>query len=296
MTLLRQQNRRGFTLIELLVVIAIIAILIALLLPAVQQAREAARRSACQNNLKQVGLALHNYHDVHLTFPPGWIGVENGVVNFQGKSGFGWGAFVLPQLDQKPLYEELDFSESMTHATNLPWLVTPMAVLVCPSDPKPDTWTLTDHSSNQFDLWTTNYAGVFGSDDLEAVCPDSTPNIHCKGNGTFYHNSVVRIRDIRDGTSNTTMVGERKYVNGSDVQGTWAGAIPDAEESEVSVVGHAEEPPNAGIHPEDFGSHHPGGAQFVLADGHVRFISENIDTGIVQALGTISNHELIGEY
>ena len=147
MTYTKLPDRRGFTLIELLVVIAIIAILIALLLPAVQQAREAARRSVCQNNLKQIGLALHNYHDVHRTFPPGWIGVESGVVNFEGESGFGWGAFILPYVDQAPLYQSFDFDESMVHAMNLSKLKQTLSVYLCPSDPKQDTWKITDHSS-----------------------------------------------------------------------------------------------------------------------------------------------------
>ena len=113
-----KRTRKGFTLIELLVVIAIIAILIALLLPAVQQAREAARRSTCKNNLKQIGISLHNYHDVHNAFPPGWIAVENNSPNIEGESGFGWGTMLLPYMDQAPLYQQMDFTVAMDVAPN----------------------------------------------------------------------------------------------------------------------------------------------------------------------------------
>ena len=105
----RNAVARGFTLVELLVVIAIIAVLIALLLPAVQQAREAARRTQCKNNLKQIGLALHNYHDNYNALPPGWIGVTNGGPDIYGLNGWGWASRILPQIDQSPLYNQLNF-------------------------------------------------------------------------------------------------------------------------------------------------------------------------------------------
>ncbi len=290
-------RRTGFTLIELLVVIAIIAILIALLLPAVQQAREAARRSTCKNNLRQIGLALHNYHDSHNAFPPGWIGVEAGVANFEAESGFGWGTQVLPYLDQGPLYNELILTQSMVSTNNQAWIDTVLPVFQCPSDPKPNTWEAEDESTNTFELATANYAGVFGTGELHD-CEGLTgaPNVVCSSNGMFFHNSSIRIRDITDGTSNTLMNGERRYVEGADLQGTWAGAVPDMEEGAAAVVGHASHPPNEGLHSEDFGSRHTGGAHFILADGHVRFISENINETLYQKLATIRGGEVIGEF
>lgn len=291
-------ERRGFTLIELLVVIAIIAILIALLLPAVQQAREAARRSTCKNNLKQLGLALHNYHDTHRGFPPGWMGVSStGLPNLEGESGFGWGAMILPFLDASPLYNYINFNESMVSPSNVPYLTSQKPVFKCPSDPKPNNWTITDHTSNSYELATTNYAALLGTTELDDCHSLSGyPNVHCKGDGMFYHNSIVKIRDITDGTSNTLMVGERKYVAGADIQGTWSGAVPGAHEAAASIVGHAHEPPNAGAHPEDFGSRHVGGAHFLMGDGRVRFISESIDEGLFQDLSTISGGEVLGEW
>ncbi|OYW13961.1 MAG: hypothetical protein B7Z55_16195, partial [Planctomycetales bacterium 12-60-4] len=141
-------HRRGFTLIELLVVIAIIAILIALLLPAVQQAREAARRSQCVNNLKQLGLAIHNYHDNFNAFPPGWIGVTNRTPDTEGNSGFAWGAHLLPQLDQSPLYGRLNFNrECYDPAFNAVAMSTVLPAFRCPSDPSQDTWMIGEEAN-----------------------------------------------------------------------------------------------------------------------------------------------------
>ena len=128
---------RGFTLIELLVVIAIIAVLIALLLPAVQQAREAARRTQCKNNLKQIGLALHNYHDNFSALPPGWIGVTGTVTDVYGMNGWGWGSKILPQIDQANLYNTMNFSVKMESPANALARVVPLAAFRCASDVAP---------------------------------------------------------------------------------------------------------------------------------------------------------------
>src|SRR4051812_46688665 len=139
----RQRRQiRGFTLVELLVVIAIIALLVALLLPAVQQAREAARRTQCRNNLKQVGLALHNYHDTNSTLPPGWVGVTSGQSDVNGINGWSWAARVLPQLDQSPLFNSINFNFQVGAASNLVPRTTGLAVYRCASDILPDKWNI----------------------------------------------------------------------------------------------------------------------------------------------------------
>jgi len=208
-----RQKRRGFTLIELLVVIAIIAILIALLLPAVQQAREAARRSQCKNNLKQIGLALHNYHDVFSTFPPGWIGVENGLPSPEGESGFAWGTMILPYLDQAPLYNQFNYTLAMDLAPNRGVLDNYLDVFSCPSDPKPNTFTIQDRNSTDVELAVSNYVGVFGTTEIHDCenAPGTAPvtsSGQCVSDGVFFHNSRIKMRDIIDGTSSTLMVGE----------------------------------------------------------------------------------------
>lgn len=319
--------RRGFTLIELLVVIAIIAILVALLLPAVQQAREAARRSSCKNNLKQIGLALHNYHDVHNTFPPGWIGARNNAHNtgldttdaagFRG--GFGWATMLLPALEAGNLYDRFNFNQPMADQAagqnvNEPFLVEPLATFQCPSDPKPDTFECEDGSSNPVEMGTANYMGVFGVSELEncEIGGGVTETEQCRGEGVFYHNSNVKFRDITDGTSNAIVVGERTtyYENlntrADPFYGTWTGIVANSEEAAERILAHAEHPPNwalradgAGMslgHPGDFGSSHKGGAQFVLGDGSVRFISENIDEVTFQRLGMIADGNVVGEF
>ncbi len=298
------RKKKGFTLIELLVVIAIIAILVALLLPAVQQAREAARRSSCKNNMKQIGLALHNYHDVHGAFPSGWIGVENRVANAEGESGFGWGTMLLPFMDQAPLYNQFDFSLPMDVAPNRPFLKSVLTTYQCPSDPKPEVFTIEDRNGVNIELATFNYPAVFGTVELHGCenAPGTAPvssSGQCVSDGAFYHNSKIRFRDFTDGSSSTLVVGERTTFtesNGEKFYGTWSGALPEVEEAAARTVGHAEHPPNENDHPEDFGSAHTGGAQFVLGDGHVVFISENIDEGVFQSLATRNGGEVIGEF
>ena len=175
--------RRGFTLIELLVVIAIIAILIALLLPAVQQAREAARRASCKNNLKQIGLALHNYHDVHSAFPSGWIGVTNEQPSVLGASGFAWGTMVLPYLDQGPLYGKFNLSNPLDASPNRALITQHLTVYQCPSDPKPETFKTPDQNGNPIEMATANYAGVFGTVELGDcyTSPAGTPPVSSQG-------------------------------------------------------------------------------------------------------------------
>lgn len=202
---------QGFTLIELLVVIAIIAILVALLLPAVQQAREAARRTQCRNNLRQIGLATHNYHDTHGAFPSGYI-VRNISATEMAPAetphngpGFAWGTMILPMIDQAPLYNQLNFSLNAHDVPNIGLGGTVLSAFRCQSDPAPDTFEVTDGSGNVYRLGSANYVGIFGygSVSMHAGQP--------QGPGIFYRNSRTRMRDIRDGTSNTIMVGERMH-------------------------------------------------------------------------------------
>ncbi len=318
----QNEKRSGFTLIELLVVIAIIAVLVALLLPAVQQAREAARRSACKNNMKQLGLALHNYHDVFSVFPPGWIGANaagpHTGLNSSDLTGFGngfsWGAMIAPYVEKIALYDQLDFSFPLTDPINSVSISAVIPTFQCPSDPKPDTAVVTDSSGNSFTLGTSNYMGVFGIRDVDdcEIGVGVTATEQCTAEGMFFHNSKVSMRDITDGTSSTFMLGERTtfYSNlntrANPFDGTWMGLVPNSAEGAERFLGHCEHHPNHALEkdasglsagdPGDFGSSHTGGAQFVLADGSVRFVSTNIDTPTFQKLGQISDGQPVGEF
>lgn len=299
-----RHRTRGFTLIELLVVIAIIAVLIALLLPAVQQAREAARRTQCRNNLKQIGLALHNYHDSHLVFPPGWIGASGGSHDMTGNNQFAWSVFLLPYLDQTPAYQQFNFSVGVLDAIHQDKRILPLAAFRCPSDFGTPVWNIEDESSPGTiitALSTSNYVASFGTTELED-CENGVANadgtgLHngqCRGNGTFYHNSKVLIRDFSDGTSNTFACGERSSTAGYS---TWLGVVPEGEEAPARVLGVADHLPNhKPLHLDDFSSHHVGGAFFVMGDGAVRFIADNISEDVYKGLFTLRGGELPEEF
>ena len=300
------KQSRGFTLIELLVVIAIIAILIALLLPAVQQAREAARRTQCKNNMKQLGLALHNYHDVHTAFPSGWIAVDNRVQSaHDGLNGAGWGTMILPYIEQSALYNQFNANLAIHDPVNVPFINNVLPAWQCPSDPKPDKWQIEEEGSPGTvlaELPTANYIGVFGTEELDGCenAPGTAPvlaNGQCRGNGIFYHNSKVQMRDITDGTTNTFIIGERRTDTALGWFSTWPGMVAEGEEAFQRILGSADHVPNDPVsHLDDFSSNHTGGAQFVLGDGSVRFISENVDHALYQSLRTIQGGEIVGEF
>jgi len=294
--------RKGFTLIELLVVIAIISVLIALLLPAVQSARAAARRTQHRNNMKQIGIALHNYHDVNLVFPPGWLGTSGGAPDVEGPSGFCWATLILPYLEQNNVYDLLDFNLPVTDPANLSvGAIGEMAVYRNPNDRGLAFFTINAEAppnSPLAQLPTTNYVGNFGTTELED-CEGQPAGFQCVGDGVFFHNSRVRIADIRDGTSNTFLVGERRSDRFQSPQwySTWLGVVAGGEEAFARVVGVADHTPNhPATHLDDFSSEGEAGVQFIFGDGRVRFISESIDEVLYRGLATRRGAEVQGEY
>lgn len=305
----RRTNSRlhsGFTLIELLVVLSIISVVVALLFPAVQNARAAARRAICSNKLKQMGIALHSYHELHETLPSGWIGVSQRFNDPDGLNGFGWGLMVLPYLEQQTVFEQFDADESLMSTRNDALLRTSIAAFRCPADSHTDAWEISHHDSGAIltTLAAANYVGVFGSSEELPGGRDLHDCEHlngqCKSNGVFYHNSRVRLSDIDDGLGNTFMIGERRSTIPGSPQhfhSTWSGVIPHGEDAFARVIGVTDHQPNSDDssepHLDDFSSHHDRGAMFLLADGHVRFISDKINRHAYQHCSTISNGELV---
>ncbi len=291
-------RKLGFTLIELLVVIAIIATLVAILLPAVQQAREAARRSSCKNNLKQIALALHNYADIHKVFPSSYTdtGTKNGKAGGQGKrGGWGWTAQILPQLEQNNLYDQFDFNAAPFGPFSTPENSDAMSTIVpafsCPSDTKPDVMSRfiegTDPAYIE-KIAVTSYVGNTGSYtgvpcELRSGYNVDTP----RDNGVLFVNSSVSFKDITDGTSNTLLLGEVTW-EASDTQLLYGnvdfegyarctGESSNAAGSYRHVRGCYYKMNGSTLQHKAYHSMHKGGAQFALCDGSVRFISENIE-------------------
>ncbi len=290
---------KGFTLIELLVVIAIIAILIALLLPAVQQAREAARRTQCRNNLKQIGLAAHNYHDTYGMLPAGWIGVEltTGLDFTEGSNGWGWASKLLPQLDQNNVYNQINFLQPVEDPVNMAPRTQVLSVFRCPSNAFHElTWTITDGTNPLAELALSNYPACFGTGEIHA-CEGNPAPFKCSGDGMFYHNSSLRFSNVTDGLSNTLMMGERKIRHNPDWHTTWTGVVPMGEETFESILGTTDHTPNnPANHLDDFSSFHASGAIFALGDGSARFIGQNIDLTVYQSLATRAKGEIVGEF
>tara|TARA_R110002095_G_scaffold164595_1_gene142526 strand:- start:465 stop:1382 length:918 start_codon:yes stop_codon:yes gene_type:complete len=296
--------QKGFTLIELLVVIAIIAILIALLLPAVQQAREAARRSTCKNSLKQIGIAMHNYHDTHSVFPPCVIDVALGGTNH---NLLGWATMILPYMDQAPLYNQIGSHNGFTSVEG-PWELalsgtTPAAnveltdartilpALNCPSDPMGGINTKLGNYGK------SNYVACSG--DLFDPPASSTYR------GISYQNSKTKMRDITDGTSNVFLTGERRTEK-TQIGSIWIGADKDGTEGTNSVARRVSAVAAAtntnvvyninGTDYAAFSSMHVGGAHFLMGDGAVRFVSENLNRDTFRNLGGIADGNVLGEF
>ena len=311
-------RRRGFTLIELLVVIAIIAVLIALLLPAVQSAREAARRTQCTNNLKQIGLALHNYHNAVGTFPPGLIS-KPGPDGDNAGPGWGWAAMILPQIEQGPGYNAINFVQGIEFGANSTARLIKINTFACPSDAYflPQFTVVDATTSNTTigtpicDVASSNYVGCVGKSDPSSLFPysptDSPPG-RDNAEGLFFRNRSIRIAEILDGTSYTLASGEKSQ---NLARATWTGAVTNSavplnilqgedglspEGGDALVIAHTGEidgPNSKPAHADQFWSLHPGGAQFGFADGSVRFLKEKRPLPIFQALATRAGGEVV---
>ncbi len=296
-----RRPQRGFTLIELLVVIAIIAVLIALLLPAVQQAREAARRTQCKNNLSQIGLALHNYMMSHQTLPPGSENATGPISSIEG-GGYhmGWLTQILPFLDQPAAYNLIDFNQSVYAEENRPVRRHAVSALSCPSDPYGFRGT--------GEAAQTNYCGIHN--DYETA-------IDVKQNGVLFLNSAIRPVQILDGLSNTFFIAEARLQPQSKSELGWMSgtsatlrnpviwmnqATPDASPNyqwhkAPDPVGNATS--QKATQPDfvgGFSSSHTGGLHVMVGDGSVRFVSLNMNAIMLRNACHRGDGQLLGEF
>jgi prepilin-type N-terminal cleavage/methylation domain-containing protein/prepilin-type processing-associated H-X9-DG protein len=291
------RSRRGFTLIELLVVIAIIGVLVGLLLAAVQQVRGAAMRAQCQNNLKQIGLALHDYHDVHGSFPPALVEDMADPYPY-----FSWMARILPFLEQDTLWRQMQSEWPLYKRGDITRLIANEMVpkvYLCPADGRNLTKPADGYQEAEA---RTDYAGVNGT------------NLYTR-DGIFCSGSAVRLTDVTDGTSNTLMVGERPPSEplGDTPFGFWAYDLGQGGGSVGNVLGAAELNPSGIWFTEcpygpyaygrgdyrnecdmlHFWSFHTGGAHFLFADGSVHFLSYAAGAPVLPALATRSGGEVV---
>lgn len=314
----RTPRPAAFTLVELLVVVAIIASLLALLLPAVQSAREAARRTQCQVNIRQVGLAIHHFHDHANRFPAGWTGAATNRMPPRDEDdlpGWGWAARLLPQLEEQPTFDAIRFDKPVydpaapdVHAVVR---IRTVAAFLCPSDVTGpgetggglfaigiDDGQHEDDHGDHGDEHEDEGHGHHPVDgpELGALCTLAKANYvgnfgagveideePAAGDGVFFRNSKVGFGRLPDGTTRTILAGERNSRLGCS---TWTGVIQGAEASRARIVAEGDHAPNTGDHFADYTSSHPGGANFVLGDASVHFLADGIAEAVFQALCT----------
>ncbi len=298
-------TRSGFTLVELLVVIAIIGILVALLLPAIQAAREAARRSQCSNNLRQLALGLHNYESAHKVLPPSAI----------SPNGASWVMLMLPFIEQQALYDQFDFTlRAYTSYFPLVRNVS-MPALLCPSQGNEDSRF--SPASTETDIQTLHYYAVLGPNGLNPYDNNKAYNCYASGSDTSTNNfgscctqgafgqlannlpTKNSLAGFEDGTANTYLLGELSWNSYPNYRAWTRGWYNEATRGMLLLTAkNVTNPINSRVNrwnDASFGSNHPGGAQFAIADGAVEFVSDSIDMAVYRAWASRNGKEPVGK-
>ena len=306
-------------------VIAIISILIGLLLPAVQKIREAANRMKCTNNLKQIGLALHNYHDTMSVFPPGYTDGNTDPASTPDNDigpGWGWASYLLPYIEQDNLYRQIDFNQGVGIGDNIAVSQTALTIFQCPSDGQQRAFPVYD-SSFSSPIATVAHGNYVGCNGWQECYYNAGGSLGDSNSGPFYRNSRTNMASITDGLSNTIVVGERSSNHSPS---TWTGAVTggrcpawmatepptpfsappglaydysDFDEAFVLAHGNSTHVPNAdfpAFDPDTFYSRHIDGANFLFGDGSVHFLSSRIDGNTFQSMCTIAGGEQLGNW
>jgi prepilin-type N-terminal cleavage/methylation domain-containing protein/prepilin-type processing-associated H-X9-DG protein len=283
----RRMRRAGYTLIELLVVIAIIAVLISLLLPAVQMAREAARRAQCTNNLKQLALALHNYVSVHSVLPPGYVAQPCEIIPDAMCVSHGLFVGILPHYEQQPLFNAINFDRNVFLNPNTTIFATGLSTLWCPSDSGIEEPVVTQLlETEQYKTYRTSYAGCTGT----WYNHGRNPTRMAQNNGLFWAISSVSLAGVTDGTSHTIALGEKAYSlltpGTTNLWGFWpSGDFGDSQFSTLYPLNPWKRIKDGTLPftneslywASSASSRHPGGANFAMLDGSVRFLTDSID-------------------
>lgn len=287
--------RRGFTLVELLVVIAIIGVMVGLLLPAVQAAREAARRMACSNNLKQIGLALHNYHDTFKKLPPSSFNANK----------LGWTVHILPMIEQSTLFEQFNMNLLYNQGTNNDLGLRRVPSYLCPSVKSPlSSLANGGESINGVATVTTSYYGTMGprgvNPQTNVAYPFTVVGAHggFSSTGFFRQNEQTRLADVLDGLTNTFAIGE---ISWEDRRGnrtryrTWSRGHNqnDWSASAKNISQQINADYTTEFNNMSFGSNHPGGCHFVMGDASVQFVSQSINFGLLLSQASISGGEVV---
>lgn len=304
----RNRVKLGFTLVELLVVIAIIGVLVSLLLPAIQSAREAARKTSCRNNLRQVAIGMHNYESAFCKLPPGYEFLPGPQGN---ERGYSWGAWLLPFMELATLHDRLDFNRPVFDNVNAAVRVEHIDILLCPSDDvSPKGFVEMGNEIYAMACYTANFGMPDLDEDQDQTRGDINPLGPFSGPwGPFYRNSQTRLSRITDGLSQTLMVGERQNgpfrlagVHGPhfEYETTWVGAVRDVNDPTDDhghmVLFHTGNTPNSPQSDDrDVSAPHSGVAQFLMCDGSVHAVSEGIDVAVYRALGTMNQSDATAE-